>query len=1386
MAFIDSTSSYARVLHLPNVRLYIQTCSFQCKRCSTNYYLCDSCKNSSYAKIKDSDNSLCYPITMRIEGFKYNSNTKYFEKCYESCQFCSELAEDSSSSTHNCESCKEGYAPSYQHPGNCYKINENEISLDKDVNIITDESFTLVDSCPYYKINFTGECISTCPTSSSYYNFVSNNINITDLTISQLSKINYIITETPPPKYLFNNICYESCPLLTYADDTQNKCFCKNAYHIENGKLVCYESDYCINNSYKYYLNDTKECISATECPSGYYQFNFQCYKDNCPDDTEINSNKCISKYNYCYVNEYFQTICNENQQNGYIYKYDNTVQYLKSCEESLIYTTPEQKTYLYNNICYLKCPEENTKTDEASNICICSYFYYKFKNNNTLNCFENSISCKDKNYLYYNPDSSECYDSLQDCFDKGNSYYFNNYCFLNQCPTDKIPLSSTSKEIQNYFINELLLNDSLIDKLCICDIINSDIKWNKTELNEIECLQSCLDDYEPESLTHKCIEKCNPNKDFNFNDNCYKDGCPSGTKLNTTENESTKKICICEDQYYINETNNYMVCINYTQVTELISTENQNEEKNESSFTENMFIQNTESSFTENQNTQIVEPSSIENKDVYSQSEELSSILSKDSEYIQSTDIISDGLNIQYPEEYFLNPDNCLAVYRNECYIECPNGTCITPDDPNLVYCVSIKQNYYIFNGICFADFNEIINNLKNISEINQTISKYPLISISVYTKNTLNNLISNYKNLSIIYLNGCEDLLIDFYNLTNDTILYIIGIDSPNKNKSYVVNVYNYLVLLENGFQLDHLNICKDTKITISSPIINNDSLKIDEANYFSTLGYDIYNINDIFYNDHCSSASINGNDITLTDRMEDFFPSNYSLCNESCEYDRVDLSNERTVCQCNLTYNFSQSNGNYKDEDEVSYLDYFLSYFNYKIISCYHLLFKLNNYINNIGFYLSIGTILFCFIQMIIFIIFGINNIKKNFLYGIPNKFKLKKRLENSLDNKPIIKKKKTKNKSNINFNFIYINQEKGKNPPKKNINIFKGNNLNKNKQNKKVEFKTQNSLKEEKPKKEKKRIKTESFGTKKIKNKNKLKIKPLYTEKKNNKNLNIQTNIDCKNIFNLNTKMNKNSSISFIKNYPKFKSSKKIKTKQFLEVSFFGNDKSIDSKEINHVPYTQALRIDQRDCLTIFISILSNELELVSIFYYKNKFIHLSLTITIYLFESLLDITLNCFFYNDDYISEKYENGNLKFLTSITISAMSNIISNIISYYISSLINYGELLEMIIKNVVKKKIYFLNMAKFKKLLVIKLIFFYSFLYISYFSMFYYITIFCTVYSKTQKSFLINYFIGMAESILISLLLSIITSSLRYISLSYRIKILYNTSRYLFEKF
>ena len=63
--------------------------------------------------------------------------------------------------------------------------------------------------------------------------------------------------------------------------------------------------------------------------------------------------------------------------------------------------------------------------------------------------------------------------------------------------------------------------------------------------------------------MIHKCVEKCIPDKHFTFNDKCYKEDCPPGTKLNSTEDGNGKKICVCESSYKINNTNNFMICLN-------------------------------------------------------------------------------------------------------------------------------------------------------------------------------------------------------------------------------------------------------------------------------------------------------------------------------------------------------------------------------------------------------------------------------------------------------------------------------------------------------------------------------------------------------------------------------------------------------------------------------------------------------------------------------------------------------------------------------------------------------------------------------------------------------------------------------------------------------
>jgi hypothetical protein len=233
LAFIDNQIEYSRLFVLINFYLYVRTCYSQCISCGMDYDKCDICKFGEFAQKKDSEDAECYPINKTVEGYVYNLASNMLVKCYDSCQFCKKSFEESSSSEHNCESCKEGYIPSYQFLGNCYKINDNELNLDKRVNSITDLSFSLIDSCPKYKINSTGECIDICPTSEVYSN--------------------------SPPKYLFNKVCYDSCPLNTITDESNNKCICPYSFHVDNEKLICYDDYYCINNTYKYYLNDSKE-----------------------------------------------------------------------------------------------------------------------------------------------------------------------------------------------------------------------------------------------------------------------------------------------------------------------------------------------------------------------------------------------------------------------------------------------------------------------------------------------------------------------------------------------------------------------------------------------------------------------------------------------------------------------------------------------------------------------------------------------------------------------------------------------------------------------------------------------------------------------------------------------------------------------------------------------------------------------------------------------------------------------------------------------------------------------------------------------------------------------------------------------------------------------
>ena len=213
---------------------------------------------------------------------------------------------------------------SYTFPGNCYEINstQNNFNYSKIVSNKNDSEFEVVESCPeskIYKIYPSGECINKCPTSQIYYSYTLNTSFDIEKQEESSMGILYPLFSLSPPRYLFNWVCYSSCPYLTYSDSTINECLCIYGWHYNSTiqEKKCYDhKNYCLSLEY-YYHTDTKECV-LSDCKEGYFKMNFECYKGKCPKDTyEIPDKKCESSKTYCYINETYKTTCGYSKYNG-------------------------------------------------------------------------------------------------------------------------------------------------------------------------------------------------------------------------------------------------------------------------------------------------------------------------------------------------------------------------------------------------------------------------------------------------------------------------------------------------------------------------------------------------------------------------------------------------------------------------------------------------------------------------------------------------------------------------------------------------------------------------------------------------------------------------------------------------------------------------------------------------------------------------------------------------------------------------------------------------------------------------------------------------------------------------------------------------------------
>ena len=730
---------------------------------------------------------------------------------------------------------------------------------------------------------------------------------------------------------------------------------------------------------------------------------------------------------------------------------------------------------------------------------------------------------------------------------------------------------------------------------------------------------------------------------------------------------------------------------------------------------------------------------------------------------------------------------------YNGTFYEKCPDDTCLSLNITTLDTCIKKGKNVIEIGEYCLEYDNqvELLKNLSNNND-NKQVQINDGVTINVYSTDVDSSTITNINpNLTYIDLGECQYKINEYYNLPKTNKLYMLVLDVSQRTVSSTINNCEYKIYLENGTLIENVQeICGNYSISMSSLITDQELGKYSTAlELVKNFGYDIYDSTDVFYHDSCSPAYINNNDITISDRRSDFYLINISICNDGCVYNRTDYENNRTICNCNQGGSSYENNTETleTEEDNGDFFSYIADKINYKVFKCYKIIGNKNLYfINNIGLYIS-GT--FIIISIIDFIIFAIcyrrrvNKILFNDISIIDeNKNKKNDKEENKNNDS------KTKNNNND------IGTKCGGNSPKSSDNLKNNKEDNNNNKLLNIKEKKENTIEINNPPPKKNEYNEEEIYEKAkedfdVKSENK-KINNIIKEKSDNENNII--NIELKNNEEeKKDKSNEHTSLRLLPNRSIIQNlnlRKSRKNSLYLSKSFslshliVINDQ-IDPSDYNNLPYTQALRIDKRQFWEIFYIIFLNKIDIIQIMVYRDEFQAIEILINVYIISLASDLFLNSLLYNDDVISQKYHsNGELDAITEWFLSALSNIISFFFMRLINKLTFYNEYFSLIRKEIKNKDELKKAAVLGYKIVRTKMFFFVIVSLCVHLLIFYYLSLFCAIFPKSQISFIKNFGIGILQSMMVSVCVAFIVAFCRRIGLSFRMKNLYETSKFI----
>ena len=333
--------------------------------------------------------------------------------------------------------------------------------------------------------------------------------------------------------------------------------------------------------------------------------------------------------------------------------------------------------------------------------------------------------------------------------------------------------------------------------------------------------------------------------------------------------------------------------------------------------------------------------------------------------------------------------------------------------------------------NNISFSQC--ILDNFENITNNNQIydiIVKYILPSFS--SENTLNQVIegknyivyqiSNSKiqfglvnnkstdnnNLSFIDLDICENILKQEYNIDEEEHLIVLIYENTSSVKSSERNVTFEIFEPYNITKLN-LSLCYNTTIKLYVKTeLSEETKQIYEQ--MKEYGYDMFDINDPFYQDTCTPyTTLNDTDILLSDRIDYIYNNKDTKCQANCQFSGYSIKSKYMLCNCSVNGNNSE---NKKDKffTKKIYESFYdvLKYSNYKIYNCYKLVFNRKMISKNIGGYIIFVYYLVHLVCLVIFIVIKDNPLKLELMKF--NKDKIKNGNINNMTNNKIKRYKK----------------------------------------------------------------------------------------------------------------------------------------------------------------------------------------------------------------------------------------------------------------------------------------------------------------------------------------------------------------------------------------